>query len=129
MVEKSLKGSETILLVDDEEFIRNSGKELLTRFGYAILTAADGEIALDICREKPGEIDLVIMDLLMPGMGGKKCLKEILLINPLAKIVLASGYSPDGMASEAADIGAKGFIGKPYQVNELLTLIREVLDH
>lgn len=128
-IEKSLTGSESILLVDDEEFIRSSGRELLTRFGYAVLTAGDGESALEICREKRGEIDLVILDMLMPGMGGKKCLKELLGIDPLAKIVLASGYSPDGMASEAADIGAKGFIGKPYPVNELLTLIREVLDH
>ncbi len=126
---KSLKGTETILLVDDEEFIRSSGKELLTRFGYAVMTAGDGEAAIEICREKSEEIDLVILDLLMPGMGGKKCLKEILAIKPLAKIILASGYSPDGMAFEASSIGAKGFIGKPYPVNELLTLIREVLDH
>jgi len=126
--EKYPGGTETILLADDEEFIRNSGKELLERFGYTVLIAADGEEALEIYRQKSDSIDLVMLDLLMPGMGGKKCLEEILAIHPAAKVLIASGYSQDKINTEAMAIGAAEFIGKPYQVGELLKIIRKVSD-
>lgn len=126
--EKYPGGTETILLADDEDFIRNSGKELLERFGYTVLIASDGEQALEIYRNKSDKIHLVMLDLLMPGMGGKKCLEEILAIRSSAKILIASGYSQDKINAEAMNIGAAEFIGKPYQVGELLRIIRNVLD-
>jgi CheY-like chemotaxis protein len=122
------KGSETILLVDDEEFIRDVAVQLLREFGYTVLTAANGEAALEIYRKEHGRIDLVILDLIMPGMGGMKCLRELLKINPQGRVLVASGYSAGGPAREAIDAGARGYLGKPYDIDKMLTVIREVLE-
>jgi two-component system, cell cycle sensor histidine kinase and response regulator CckA len=122
------RGIETILLVDDEELLRNIGKEILESFGYTILLASEGESALELYREKSGDIALVILDLIMPGMGGEKCLGEILKLNPRAKVVIASGYSVNGHAKNALDAGAKAFIKKPYEIRQMLGVVREVLD-
>ncbi len=121
-------GSETILLVDDEEPIRSLGTQILEEFGYTVLTAADGESALQIYSKEQKRIDLVILDLIMPGMGGKLCLLELLKINLEAKVAIASGYSPDGPTREILKNGAKGFISKPYDLRQILKVVREVLD-
>ena len=121
-------GSETILLVDDEEPIRGLGTQILEEFGYTVLTAADGESALQLYSEEQEKIDLVILDLIMPGMGGKLCLLELLKINLEAKVAIASGYSPDGPTREILKNGAKGFISKPYDLRQMLKVVREVLD-
>jgi DNA-binding NtrC family response regulator len=122
------RGSETILLVDDEDFLRELGKEMLERFGYTVLIADRGESAVEIYREKRERISLVILDLMMPGMGGKKCLEELLRMNPLVNVVIASGYSINEPMREALDEGAKGFIRKPYELRQMLKTVREVLD-
>ena len=124
----SVGGSETILLVDDEEFIRNLGEEILTKFGYRIITAPDAEIALRLYHEKKKDISLIILDLIMPGMGGRRCLEELMKLNPWLKVIIASGYSVKGPVKEVLETGAKGFIDKPYNVNQMLNIIREVLD-
>ena len=121
-------GSETILLVDDEEFIRDVAVQLLCEFGYTVLTAANGEAALEIYRKEQERIDLVILDLIMPGMGGMRCLREMLKINPQGRVLVASGYSAGGPAREAIDAGARGYLGKPYDIDKMLTVIRNVLD-
>ena len=121
-------GDETILLVDDEEYIRELGVELLTDAGYKVLTATDGEEGLELYRKEQENIDLIILDLVIPGMGGKKCYKEILKINPKAKVLIVSGYSANGPGKEAIEAGAKGFVGKPFDVSHLLETIREILD-
>jgi PAS domain S-box-containing protein len=121
-------GDETILLVDDEKYIRELGVELLTDVGYEVFTATDGEGALKLYREEQQRIDLVILDLVIPGMGGKKCYEEILKINPQAKILIVSGYSINGPGKEAMEAGAKGFVGKPFDVSHLLTTVRDILD-
>jgi PAS domain S-box-containing protein len=121
-------GKETILLVDDEEFIRDVAVQLLREFGYTVLTAPNGEAALDIYRKEQGRIDLVILDLIMPGMGGMKCLRELLKLDPQGRILVASGYSAGGPAREAIDAGARGYLGKPYDIDKMLTVIRNVLD-
>jgi CheY-like chemotaxis protein len=127
--EDQLKGGdETILLVDDEKYIRELGVELLTDVGYQVFTATDGEGALELYRKEQKSIDLVILDLVIPGMGGKKCYEEILKINPQAKILIVSGYSINGPGQEAMEAGAKGFVGKPFEVSNLLTTIRNILD-
>ncbi|MFH1134678.1 MAG: PAS domain S-box protein [Pseudomonadota bacterium] len=122
------RGAETILLVDDEEAIRDFAQQALMKFGYNILTASTGEGALEIYSAKSADIDLVVMDLGMPGMGGHKCLLELLQINPLVKIVISSGYSIMGQVKKSIEAGAKGFVGKPYQLADLLTTVRAVLD-
>ena len=126
--EMPTRGTETVLLVDDEEAIRELGDEMLTRFGYTVFTAPDGESALEIYREKKEKIDLIILDLIMPGMGGRRCLEEILKINLKAKVVIASGYSVNGPTKEALKAGGRGFISKPYSVKQMLKAVREALD-
>jgi two-component system cell cycle sensor histidine kinase/response regulator CckA len=122
-------GKETILLVDDEEAIRELGKNILTRFGYTVLMVSDGETALEVYREKKEKISLVILDIIMPGMGGRECLKKLFKMNPKLKVIIASGYSINGSTKEALEAGAKGFIGKPYNINQMLKAVREALDN
>ena len=121
-------GTETILLVDDEESIRTFAAAVLGRFGYRVMTGTSGEEALDVIGRTRGEIDLVILDLGMPGMGGHKCLQEIKRINPSAKVLIASGYSMNGHVKKSLETGAAGYIVKPYRINVLLQKVREILD-
>ncbi len=121
-------GTETILLVDDEAFVRDLGERILSKAGYTILTAANGIDALDIYRKKGKQIDLVILDLIMPKMGGEGCLKELLKIDPGVKILVASGYAPDAAAGKPLALGARGFVSKPFGVRELLRQVRKALD-
>ena len=86
-------GTETILLVDDEESIRELGAELLDSFGYKVITASNGKEALEIYRMEKDRISLILLDLIMPVMDGKKCLEEILQVKSNAKVIIASGYS------------------------------------
>ena len=127
-VKPILLGTETILLVDDEEAIRGLAQQALMDYGYKVMTASTGEEALEIYSSKSKEIDLIIMDLGMPGMGGHKCLQEILQKNPEIKIIIASGYSITGQAKKSLEAGAKGYLGKPYQLADLLNTVRAVLD-
>jgi nitrogen-specific signal transduction histidine kinase/CheY-like chemotaxis protein len=120
-------GNETVLLVDDDAPVRDLGERILKMFGYSVIVAPDGESAMEIYREGKNRIDLVILDLIMPGMGGAQCLQKILEMNPRAKVVIASGYSVDGETERAAKSGAKAFINKPYNVQQMLKVIREVL--
>ena len=120
-------GSETILLVDDEERINAMAAHLLTKNGYTVYTAEDGVQALEVFRTHRGGIDLVILDVVMPEMGGAQCLEEILKIDPHMKILISSGYRTDEFNDEALE-RAKGFVDKPYASMELLRKVREVLD-
>jgi CheY-like chemotaxis protein len=114
--------------VDDEESIRNLGVELLTSFGYEVTTAPDAEDALEIYDKENGKIDLVILDLNMPGMGGRRCLENLKKMDPTVKIIVASGYSVDGPTKDVLEAGAKGFVSKPYEVRQMLQVIRKILD-
>jgi PAS domain S-box-containing protein len=121
-------GTETVLLVDDEEFVRELGARILTKHGYTILQAVNGREALDLFKKQRSQISLVILDLIMPNMGGKECLKELLKIDPQVNVLVASGYSADASVKETIQMGAKGFAAKPFRVNELLRDVRKVLD-
>jgi DNA-binding NtrC family response regulator len=92
------------------------------------LYRANGEKALEIYREEKENISLVILDLIMPGMGGQKCLEEILKIDPFQKVVIASGHYANGPTKTVLETGAKGYIKKPFDVGAMLTVVREVLD-
>ena len=121
-------GTETLLIVDDEESIRELTKELLSEVGYKVLTAASGREAIDAYSKGKEAISLVILDLIMPGMDGKACLEDLLKINPDVKVLLASGYSAEGLAGHVIASGVKGFISKPYDIRQLLRMVRAVLD-
>jgi CheY-like chemotaxis protein len=121
-------GTETILLVDDEELIRDLGKRILRKAGYTVLTAYNGKEALDLYRSNKGTISLVILDLIMPEMGGKQCLEELLRIDPQVKTLIASGFAANRQTTEALERGARGFVDKPYNMNQVLQVVRELLD-
>ncbi len=121
-------GKEGVLVIDDESTVREMAKEMLEYYGYRVLCAEDGERALDMYRENASNIDLVILDLNMPGMGGYKCMQKLLEINPEARILIASGYSTDHHAQQALTSGAADFIGKPYRLQEMARKVRSALD-
>lgn len=126
---KSLVGDETILFVDDEPFILQSGREALEGFGYRVLTAMHGEKALEIFLENYEEISLVIMDLNMPGMGGLESMSEMLLAHPGTKILVATGYAEPGLEDMVRRIGGLELLGKPYSFSNLLVKVRSILDN
>ncbi|MFO7727980.1 MAG: cache domain-containing protein [Desulfonatronovibrio sp.] len=121
-------GKETILVVDDEEDIRELTREVLEELGYTVQTASSGEEALNIYQKQGQEIDLIMLDLNMPGMGGYKCLQELLHFDSGVKVIIASGYSAQGHAGKSSTSGARGFISKPYSLRELASKVRETLD-
>ena len=120
------EGHETILLVDDEEMIRTLGQNILESYGYRVLLAADGAKAVDIYRRESQRIDLVILDLTMPGLSGREAYEQLLHINPNVRVVFASGYAAEAMASWRSDrVG--GFVRKPYLPEELARAVRASL--
>ncbi len=121
-------GTETILVVDDDAAIRDFAAQALQRFGYTVIPADSGENALEAYARQGAKIDLVILDLGMPGMGGHKCLVELLRMNPSARVLIASGYSENSLARRTLESGAAGFIGKPYLLGDLLASVRRVLE-
>jgi len=121
-------GNETILLVDDEDFLRDLGKRMLTKFGYTVLTAPDGETAVQVYREQGAQISLVILDLIMPGIGGRNCLDQILKEDPSATVIIASGFSVDGSTQKEIESKAKGFVSKPFELDQMINIVRKTLD-
>ncbi|MCB2228263.1 MAG: response regulator [Desulfarculaceae bacterium] len=123
-----LRGDETILLADDVAAVRQVEAQKLERMGYRVLAVSSGEEALNLYRERGKEIDLVILDLGMPGMGGRNALKAILGLNPKAKVLIASGYAAEAQVREAMEAGAVGYAIKPFHLTELLGKVRFLLD-
>ena len=125
--EKHWGGNETLLLVDDEELILESARELLEPYGYTVLTANQGEDAIALLDRKDLKVDLVLLDLNMPGMGGEKCLEELRKSHPAVKILITSGYPVRGDRRKLIEEDASGFISKPYKLKDLLKKLREIL--
>ena len=123
-----LTGHETILIVDDERANTESVKELLEILGYKVMVANSGEEAIRLYREHTGKIQLVILDMIMPEMNGKETLIKLMEMDKNVSVLLSSGYSMDGEAKSILDLGCRGFIQKPFRVEELSQKIREVLD-
>ncbi len=124
----SPEGTETILLVDDEKSILETSRDTLILYGYTILTAESGEQAIEIYRTEKDKINLVVLDLIMPGKGGKNCLMELMAINPQVKILMTSGYSSSQQIEDLYNAGATGFINKPYRSDDFLASIRKIID-
>jgi CheY-like chemotaxis protein len=127
--EKLLRGSETVLLVDDEEMILEVGLSMLITLGYKVLTARSGREAAELYLEKKKKIDLVVLDMIMPGMGGKETFEELKKIDPDVRVLLSSGYSIDSRAKSILDEGCRGFIQKPFNLSIFSSKLREVLDN
>ncbi|MFC1554515.1 PAS domain S-box protein [candidate division KSB1 bacterium] len=122
-----VKGDATILVVDDEEHVRNLTTKMLEDLGYKVFSAKDGNEALSIYNDNKHLIGLVLLDMIMPQMDGKITNQKLRNINPDVKVVLTSGYAKDGKASEIIAEGAYRFIQKPFKLGELSKTIAEVL--
>jgi CheY-like chemotaxis protein len=118
----------TILLVDDEDVIIEVGSEILEVLGYKVSVARSGREAIDIYKEKQNEIDMVILDMIMPEMDGGETFSALKAIDPGIKVILSSGYSADARSAKMMEQGCYGFIQKPYSVNTLSQKVKEVLD-
>ena len=121
------KGSETILLVDDEQMVAEVTGELLSSLGYRVYLAGSGQEAIAVYRTKRNEIDLVILDMIMPGLSGGETFDRLREIDPGVKVLLSSGYSIDGEAKTIMDRGCNGFLQKPFHIEQLSSKLREVL--
>jgi len=122
-----IKGSGTILLIDDEKMILDVGRELLEELGYTVLPVMGGQEAIDIFEKNCDNVDLIIMDMIMPGMSGSETFDRLKEIRPDVKILLSSGYSIDGQATKILRRGCDGFIQKPFNMNQLAEKIRKIL--
>jgi PAS domain S-box-containing protein len=124
------QGHKTVLVVDDEEMILQLTRRMLERSGYKVVTAADGPFAVAIIQGNPAAVDLVLLDMTMPGMTGDQVLWELRRLGCTAPILISSGYSLGGSIQELVGTprGADGFLPKPYSVQELSEAVRSALD-
>jgi CheY-like chemotaxis protein len=118
----NIHGAGTVLLVDDEESVREVGSEMLRELGYTVITAKDGLNALDIIRERE-DIDVVILDLTMPRMDGLQCFTALRSIRPNSKVIMSSGYNEEDVIKRFSAEGLSGFIQKPYSLSVLRTAL------
>jgi PAS domain S-box-containing protein len=123
-----VKGSETVLLVEDEEKVLQVGEALLEKLGYQVIVAKDGKQAVDTIEKQGDGIDLVILDLTMPGMGGDRTFDLIRVIQPSMPVILSSGYSVNGQVDAILRRGCNEFIQKPFTISELSQKVRKILD-
>ena len=121
-------GNETILLVDDEEMIIEVCQPMLETLGYRVIVARGGEQAIEMVKNKGDSIDLVILDMIMPGMDGGKTFDQIRLLRPRVPVLLSSGYALNDQAEDILKRGCNGFIQKPFNINDLSGNVRRVLD-
>jgi len=123
-----LKGSERILLVDDETMILKMAEQMLKNFGYEVTTGSNSVKALEIFKSKPDQFDLLITDQSMPNMSGSELVAEILKARPGMPIILCTGYSSKVSAENASEKGISKYMTKPYSLKKLSETVREVLD-
>ena len=125
---EALGGSETILVVEDEESVRALLRRILEEGGYTVLLAANGVEAVERYAERSTAIDLVVLDIIMPQMGGRETYERLREIDPEVRVLLSSGYSENGQAQDILATGARGFLQKPYDLRAVLRNVREVLE-
>ena len=121
-------GNETILVVDDQETVWDFLIEVLQNLGYSVILAENGLDAVEICRENPGQIDLVILDMIMPKAGGHQTFLRLKAIDPQVKVLLSSGFVSENEVQDLLDQGACGFLPKPHRLPVVIRAIRDVLD-
>ena len=125
---ETLRGSETVLFVDDEDTIIEVAGELFDQLGYKVLTAGNGREAIETYEKNKEKIDIVLLDMIMPDMSGGDTYDSLKEVDPDIKVLLSSGYSLEGRATEILDRGCNGFIQKPFKMKELSQKLREILD-
>ena len=128
VLKRPIMGSETILLVDDEDIVINAAKPMLEKLGYQVMAAESGQQAVDMVRQKGDGIDLVILDLIMPEMDGGATFDRIREIQPAMPVILASGYGMNEQVRGILQRGCNAFIQKPFNISMLSQNIRKILD-
>ncbi|MBW2002649.1 MAG: response regulator [Deltaproteobacteria bacterium] len=121
-------GHEAVLLVDDEKIVLEVAGGMLTSLGYTVIAATNGKDAIEAYEKERDTIDMVILDMIMPGLSGRETCNRLKAIDPAVKILLSSGYSIDGQATEILKRGCNGFIQKPFDMRRLSRKIREILN-
>jgi CheY-like chemotaxis protein len=124
-----VEGTETVLLVDDEDTMLDVGVEILETIGYKALVARNGQEALKIYTGNSEKIDVAVVDLIMPEMGGGELFDKLRAYDPEARVLLSSGYSLEGEAANIMERGCNGFIQKPFGIKDLSQKLRKILDH
>jgi DNA-binding NtrC family response regulator len=122
------KGTETILVVDDEEMIKDIARDILARYGYTVLTAGGGEEAVEVYRKHKKEIAVVVLDIMLPDVGGWEVFRRIRESDPAAQVIIASGYNHERDANDHLVEGAVRFVQKPYRLASLVGMVREVIE-
>ena len=120
-------GTETVLLVDDEEIVVGVGKQMLERLGYSVLTAKNGLEAVDTYRNNQNTIGLIILDMIMPGLEAGDTCDRLRTLNPDVKVLLSSGYGLDQKTKGIIERGCSGFIQKPFNMKILEDKIGEIM--
>jgi CheY-like chemotaxis protein len=123
-----IRGAESILYVDDQQPIVDVGRALLESMGYRVITAMSGKEAMEIYSRDRDRIDLIILDMIMPGLSGGDTFDQLKKIDPQVKVLLSSGYSINGQARAILDRGCNGFIQKPFSLANLSKKVRQILD-
>ena len=121
-------GSETIMIVDDDEAILSLLESVFSEMGYTVVAVSNGNEALSKYVKEGKDISLVILDLIMPEMDGLRCLDEILSFDPMANVMIASGYPEQDVRKKSVETKVRAWINKPYDVTQLLKTVRSVLD-
>lgn len=124
----SLKGSETILVAEDEEGVRNLAREVLEKYGYTVLEASNGEEALALAERHEGPLDLLLSDVVMPRMGGPELAQALVERRPNVKVLYMSGYTEHPMVRRGVVESGVAFLQKPFTPTVLVSRIREVLE-
>ena len=125
---ETVKGTGTILIIEDEESVMEVTHALLERTGYRILQAKTGREAVDIAKEFEGDIDSVLLDIGLPDMSGEKVYARLKEVRPDLKVIVCSGYSSDGVAKDILRAGAQGFIQKPFSLKSLSSKLKEMME-
>jgi len=125
---KFVIGDATVLVIDDEENVRKLAEKQLESIGYGVLSAKNGKEAIKLYKQRKDEIDLVLLDMIMPELAGRETFQELQKINPHIKVLLVSGFSRDGRAVEILDDGVLGFVQKPFKLHELSEIMAKALE-
>jgi CheY-like chemotaxis protein len=126
--EQFIRGTGTVLVVDDEDEVLEIAKELLEAMGYRVISAKDGKGAVEVYKKNKDDINIVVLDMVMPNMGGGEAYDRMKEINPDIKVLLSSGFSIDGEATEIMERGCDGFIQKPFKMKDFSEKIMEILN-
>jgi CheY-like chemotaxis protein len=121
------KGKKTVLLIDDDDMIADVGTQILMKSGYDVVSAKSGKEAIEVYEENQNRIDMAILDMILPDMGGGDTYDRLKEINPKIKVLLVSGYDIDSQARDIMERGCDGFIQKPFNMGDLLEKTREIL--